>query len=253
MGGAAGQPDYFNGCYELETDLPPAELLTLCLSVEESLGRQRSGHWEARSIDLDLLLAGDQLMFGSQLTLPHPRLHYRWFALAPLADLNPRQVHPLLGRSVAELLALVEAPDLALAVVGGSRATLSELRQRFSGDRPCGRVIHCPAESVAMSMVQAGDRVIAVQWPQGHLDHHRLDPQVTWTVLAHTPNASCSCNARNRDRRDAGNGTAEPPVRQLLHSRSASFSTLYCRERRCPARKASAFSSVTAATATKKR
>ena len=88
----------------LETELSPRELLKRLLAVERELGRERLERWGPRTIDLDLLLYGSQTVDEPGLTIPHPSLHERRFALEPLAELDPELVIPGRGR-VADLLA----------------------------------------------------------------------------------------------------------------------------------------------------
>ncbi len=103
--GYLDQPRFLNGAAALETSLSPRELLDALLAVERELGRTRAGaRFGPRTVDLDLLLYGDAQLDEPGLTLPHPRLHERRFALEPLAELDPELVVPGRGR-VVDLLA----------------------------------------------------------------------------------------------------------------------------------------------------
>ena len=103
--GFLDQPRFLNGAARVETELAPRALLGALLEVERQLGRDRSGpRYGPRTVDLDLLLYDDVELDEDGLTLPHPRLHERRFALEPLAELDPALVVP--GRGpVAALLA----------------------------------------------------------------------------------------------------------------------------------------------------
>jgi 2-amino-4-hydroxy-6-hydroxymethyldihydropteridine diphosphokinase len=88
--GYVRQPRFLNAVAEIETDLPPRRLLDYLLDVEARLGRERIGPmWGPRTIDLDLLLYGDETVDEPGLVVPHPRLLEREFVLEPLADLVP--------------------------------------------------------------------------------------------------------------------------------------------------------------------
>jgi 2-amino-4-hydroxy-6-hydroxymethyldihydropteridine diphosphokinase len=88
--GYLNQPRFLNAAAELETTLSPRELLDRMLAVERALGRERTGpRFGPRTIDLDLLLYGDETIDAPGLQVPHPRLHERRFALEPLAELDP--------------------------------------------------------------------------------------------------------------------------------------------------------------------
>ncbi|MBI4358853.1 MAG: 2-amino-4-hydroxy-6-hydroxymethyldihydropteridine diphosphokinase [Candidatus Omnitrophica bacterium] len=100
---------YLNTVWEVETDLSAKEFLALLLSVESKLGRTRLQKNEPRLIDLDLLFFGDEVIQNSDLIVPHPRLHERWFVLKPLWDLRSDLIHPVLKKSVCELLDQVNA------------------------------------------------------------------------------------------------------------------------------------------------
>jgi 2-amino-4-hydroxy-6-hydroxymethyldihydropteridine diphosphokinase len=102
--GVVDQPAFLNGAVALDTELPARELLEVLLEVERGLGRERHERWGPRTIDLDLLLYGDEWIDEPGLIVPHPHLHERRFALEPLSELDPDLVVPGRGR-VADLLA----------------------------------------------------------------------------------------------------------------------------------------------------
>jgi 2-amino-4-hydroxy-6-hydroxymethyldihydropteridine diphosphokinase len=109
--GVGEQPRFLNGVVALDTTLTAGELLDRLLSVEQRFGRVRvAGEHGPRTLDLDLLLYGDETIDESGLTVPHPRLHERRFVLEPLAELDPGLVVP--GRGAVESL-LAQAGNAA--------------------------------------------------------------------------------------------------------------------------------------------
>ena len=104
--GLVDQPPFLNGAVALETELAPRELLDELLAIERGLGRERRERWGPRTIDLDLLLFGDETIDEPGLTVPHPRLHERRFALEPLLDLDPELAIPGRGRVIDVLAGL---------------------------------------------------------------------------------------------------------------------------------------------------
>jgi 2-amino-4-hydroxy-6-hydroxymethyldihydropteridine diphosphokinase len=103
--GFAEQPPFLNAVARLRTELDPRSLLDHLLAVEHQLGRARTIRNGPRVIDLDLLLYGQSVIDEPGLEIPHPRLHERRFVLAPLAELAPGLIHPVLQQTIAELLA----------------------------------------------------------------------------------------------------------------------------------------------------
>ncbi len=101
---ASSQPWFVNGVVSVATALVADALLTRLLDIETRLGRTRGERWAARVIDLDLLAYRGMVCTTSALKLPHPRLHERAFVLLPLADVAPSWHHPVLGRTVDELI-----------------------------------------------------------------------------------------------------------------------------------------------------
>jgi 2-amino-4-hydroxy-6-hydroxymethyldihydropteridine diphosphokinase len=104
VGGPPGQGRYLNAAARVETGLQAHGLLSLLLAIERDMGRERHEHWGPRTIDLDLLLFDSETIQTQDLTVPHPRMHERWFVLAPLAEVGPDAVHPPTGLPVWELL-----------------------------------------------------------------------------------------------------------------------------------------------------
>ena len=92
--GGPDQPEFLNAVVEVTTELEPAELLSACNRVEAELGRTREVRWGPRTIDIDILLIDDLAIDDPTLTVPHPRLHQRAFALMPLLELSPDPVLP---------------------------------------------------------------------------------------------------------------------------------------------------------------
>jgi 2-amino-4-hydroxy-6-hydroxymethyldihydropteridine diphosphokinase len=105
VGGPTGQGTFLNAAAALETTLDPASLLHRLREIEARLGRVRTVRWGERTLDLDLLLLGDEIIDTPNLTVPHLRMAVRRFVLAPLAEVAPEAVDPLTRQTVRDLLA----------------------------------------------------------------------------------------------------------------------------------------------------
>ncbi|MBF0343672.1 MAG: 2-amino-4-hydroxy-6-hydroxymethyldihydropteridine diphosphokinase [Nitrospirae bacterium] len=101
--GDTDQPDFINMCVEVETELPPFELLKTLKAIEVAMGRVPTRIWGPRVIDLDILLYGELVVQEDGLVIPHPYMHQRGFVLHPLREIAPGVVHPLLNESIEEL------------------------------------------------------------------------------------------------------------------------------------------------------
>ncbi len=104
VGGRKGQNEYLNGVFRIQTTLDPRELHGQLMGMELKLGRAKRQRWDARIVDLDLLLFGDQIIAEQDLTVPHPRMSFRRFVLEPATEIAAEMVHPDSGLSISELL-----------------------------------------------------------------------------------------------------------------------------------------------------
>jgi 2-amino-4-hydroxy-6-hydroxymethyldihydropteridine diphosphokinase len=107
--GNTDQPAFYNQVIAVDTSLDPETLLQHVLGIEHAMGRKRLIHWGQRIIDIDILLYGQQIVNSPLLTIPHPRLPDRKFALIPLDEIAPEFEHPLLKKNIRTLL--LECPD----------------------------------------------------------------------------------------------------------------------------------------------
>ena len=110
-------PDFLNVCVRFAIPLTAADVKRSVVdAIESGLGRKRTGDkYAPRTIDIDILFYGRQVISRPGLTIPHPRLHQRAFVLVPLADLAPDFVHPVLGKTAVEMLAEVDRAGVKAA------------------------------------------------------------------------------------------------------------------------------------------
>lgn len=102
--GIRDQPDFLNQALLVRTALSPFAVLNAVKQIEKQMGRMEVLRWGERIIDIDILFYGDLILESPTLTIPHPRLHERNFALAPLAEIAPDFTHPVLKKTVTVLL-----------------------------------------------------------------------------------------------------------------------------------------------------
>jgi 2-amino-4-hydroxy-6-hydroxymethyldihydropteridine diphosphokinase len=101
--GKADAPDYLNQVVLLETSMAPRKILEHILVIEIVLGRKREEKWGSRTIDIDILFYGQEIINEEGLNIPHPELHKRRFTLEPLNEIAPGWVHPILNKKISQL------------------------------------------------------------------------------------------------------------------------------------------------------
>jgi 2-amino-4-hydroxy-6-hydroxymethyldihydropteridine diphosphokinase len=152
IGRAAGSR-FLNAAAELRTTLEPLALLDRLQEMETNLGRIRDVRWGPRTIDLDLLLWGEEVIETPRLTVPHPGLWYRRFMLDPLAEIAPQAWHPVFRLSIAEMRERLLPRPLPLAVLGPEPEAAEFYRQlaaRFPGQLE--RVFDVAAAAVVLPL-----------------------------------------------------------------------------------------------------
>ena len=132
IGGPAGQGGFLNAAAALDTKLSAPQLHARLKHLELELGRQSTERWAARAIDLDLLLYDSEVIHTPALTVPHPRMAFRRFVLAPALEVAADMVHPLIGWSIARLLAHLDTPPPYVALLGPPGSGKTALAQRIA-------------------------------------------------------------------------------------------------------------------------
>ena len=130
IGGPAGQREYLNAVALCETSLPPQDLLEFLLNLEIDLGRERRTRWDARTIDLDLLLYDDLVTRKDALVLPHPRMAFRRFVLSPAVEIAADWVHPTTGWTIRRLVQHLDEASNYVAIAGAAGTGKTFLAQQ---------------------------------------------------------------------------------------------------------------------------
>lgn len=102
--GNTNQPDFLNKVLVVETVLPPHDVMQQCLDIESKLGRVRKEKYGPRTIDIDILFYGNEIIQSRDLTIPHPQLQFRRFVLVPLNEISYHKKHPVLHKTIHQLL-----------------------------------------------------------------------------------------------------------------------------------------------------
>ncbi|MBI5203665.1 MAG: 2-amino-4-hydroxy-6-hydroxymethyldihydropteridine diphosphokinase [Nitrospirae bacterium] len=105
--GVKDQPKFINMAIEIETNKKPEDLLGILKNIENQMGRTESVKWGQRIIDLDILLYDDLILETPHLEIPHPFMHEREFVLRPLVEIAPDKKHPVIGKTIKEMLSVL--------------------------------------------------------------------------------------------------------------------------------------------------
>jgi 2-amino-4-hydroxy-6-hydroxymethyldihydropteridine diphosphokinase len=132
IGGTPEQGEYLNATALVETTIPPLAFLEHLRRIETRHGRERSDRWAARTLDIDLLLYGGEVMEMATLTLPHLRMTFRRFVLEPAAKIAPRMIHPVIGWPIERLLLHLNAAKDEAVLLSPSEALRRELAQELA-------------------------------------------------------------------------------------------------------------------------
>ncbi len=135
----SNQPNYINAafylrCTKTEMGMKSADILQILHRIESRFGRQRSVANAARTLDLDLIAVGGEICNDSDLILPHPRAHERAFVMVPVADVAPDWVHPILGKTAAQIAA--DLPRDGLTCLGRPEALAAQAGFRYQHRSP---------------------------------------------------------------------------------------------------------------------
>jgi 2-amino-4-hydroxy-6-hydroxymethyldihydropteridine diphosphokinase len=131
IGGPTGQNDFLNATTLLETTLEPQPLFNHLIEIEKRFGRKRTERWGARTLDLDLLLYEDRVIETAPLIVPHPRMSFRRFVLAPAAEIAPAMVVPTIGWPIQQLLTHLNMANSQLAIVSHSHDARLSLSRKL--------------------------------------------------------------------------------------------------------------------------
>lgn len=122
------QPTYLNMAVSIQTNLDAEQLLSELMGIERANGRVRMRRNESRTLDIDVLTLGEEVIATTALTVPHPRMHERAFVMLPLAEIAPHSIHPVLQRTMSEIAAGLSCQGVRR--IGSLDAALSRATSR---------------------------------------------------------------------------------------------------------------------------
>jgi 2-amino-4-hydroxy-6-hydroxymethyldihydropteridine diphosphokinase len=168
--GGANQPKYLNAVAQIKTALTAEDLHKILVNIETSLGRTRKEKWSSRTIDLDLLLFGEEIINSPDLTVPHPQVHLRSFVLKGLRELNRELVHPVLKESIDELALRLNGADFVIngeqpqlvsvaGIIGVGKTTLAK---KLSNILDCKCILEAYDKNPYLPDVYAGKKELAL-------------------------------------------------------------------------------------------
>lgn len=133
IGGSEKQSDYLNGCIRLQSELPCVNLFNFLRQIETELGRVRNQRWASRTVDLDLLVCGSEILqcHDIPLLVPHPRMSFRRFVLQPANQIAGDLVHPDSGLTINELLQHLEIAEPRVGLVTTAQNSMLASQSEF--------------------------------------------------------------------------------------------------------------------------
>jgi len=173
IGGQSGQAAFLNAAASFDTQLSAQAVHAALRAIELGQGRTRAARWDARTLDLDLLLYGDGTVDAPDLKVPHPRMAFRHFVLSPAAEVAGDMIHPRIGWTIAQLLEHLQTARPYLAIAGPSGLARTALARRLAKEFQA-RLIVGPSEISGINLADAAtgpslERLLEFQHKQAEL------------------------------------------------------------------------------------
>jgi 2-amino-4-hydroxy-6-hydroxymethyldihydropteridine diphosphokinase len=178
VGGPPGQAEFVNGAAVVETTIAPLTLLAELQQIESRHGRVRDERWAPRTLDIDVLLYGNEVSETPMLTLPHPRLTFRKFALAPAAEVAPKMRHPVIGWPIERLLLHLRMSSDQVAIVSPSQSVREQLAAALIDRRG--------AQEASRPKFDTADHF----WPPLWTSWLKVEPSTSTSTAASTPSST---------------------------------------------------------------